>query len=104
MKKISIDSARAFLNNKPFNRQNMSVSDGVMRLHGNAIAWSEENKLILSDCGWPTVTTKDRLNAILELLSKGFIFQKHFNWFYKDPAGQITPFNGSIEVELWAVI
>jgi hypothetical protein len=100
MKKISIDSARAFLYKKPFYRQNMSVSNGVMRLHGNAIAWSENNKLILSHCGWPTVTTKDRLNAILEILSKGFIFQKNFNWFYKDPAGNITPFNGSIEVEL----
>ena len=100
MKKISIDSARAFLNNKPFHRQNMAVSDGVMCLYGNAIAWSEKDKLILSDCGWPTVTTKDRLNAILELLGKGFIFQSHFNWFYQDPAGLITPFDGSIEVQL----
>jgi len=103
MRKISIDSARAFLNKKPFNKQNMSVNDGVMRLYGNAIAWSENDKLILSDCGWQTVTTKDRLNAVLTLLNKGHIFQKDFEWFYKPMNGKTIPFNSHIEVQLWDI-
>ena len=100
MKKISIDSARAFLNNKPFNRQNMSVSDGVMELYGNKIAWIRLGVLTLSDCGWQTVTTKDRLNAILSGLGLGYIFQKDYIWYYSAGNGCVKPFNSSMEIKL----
>ena len=39
-------------------------------LHGNCIAWFDtaSNDFNISSCGWETVTTKSRLNAILEEL------------------------------------
>lgn len=56
-------------------------------LHGNMICeWiPEKRSLHVQDCGWQTVTTKSRLNAIL----RGFkvpvgIWQKNFNWHIGD--------------------
>ena len=53
-------------------------------LHGHQIATLEhDTKAIkLSSCGYETVTTKSRLNAILEEVKYGCkVFQKNFNWF-----------------------
>ena len=58
-------------------------------LHGHQIAtFSHELKAVkLSSCGYETVTTKSRLNAILQEVKYGCsVFQKNFNWFvsYRD--------------------
>ena len=38
--------------------------------------------MILSSCGWSTVTTKSRLNAILDVFLDGMsIIQKDFTWY-----------------------
>ena len=53
-------------------------------LHGHQIATLDHhsNALKLSSCGYETVTTKSRLNAILEEVNYGCrVFQKNFNWF-----------------------
>ena len=53
-------------------------------LHGHQIATLDHhtNALKLSSCGWQTVTTKSRLNAILSELKCGFrVFQKNFDWY-----------------------
>lgn len=77
MRKITEDSIGAFFGGQEFNRQNMRVStyDGGRRcnlyLHGNLIAQKDgygDFTVHLSDCGWPTPTTFDRLNAILSAL------------------------------------
>ena len=55
-------------------------------LHGHNIATLDHNTkaLKLSSCGYETVTTKSRLNAILEEVKYGAkVFQKNFNWFVK---------------------
>jgi len=55
-------------------------------LHGHQIATLDHhtNALKLSSCGYETVTTKSRLNAILEEVKYGAkVFQKNFNWFVK---------------------
>jgi len=100
MRKISLDSATALVNNKGFKRDNTTVSDGVMRLYNNPIVWIEKGVLNLSDCGWQTVTTKDRLNAVLGVFNLGHIFQKDYEWFYSDQDGSITSFNSFMEVKL----
>ena len=65
-----------------------------VRLHGNKIAEITDEWLRLSDCGWQTVTTKSRLNAILFGLTDGIqIFQEKFQWFLSDN-GAVTPFGG----------
>ena len=53
-------------------------------LHGHQIATLDHNTkaLKLSSCGYETVTTKSRLNAILEEVKWGCrVFQKQFEWF-----------------------
>ena len=100
MRKISLDSATALVNNKGFKRDNTTVRNGVMRLYNNPIVWIEKGVLNLSDCGWQTVTTKDRLNAVLSVFNLGHIFQKDYEWFYSDQDGSITSFNSFMEVKL----
>jgi hypothetical protein len=52
-------------------------------LHGNLIARIGETWIELFDAGYQTVTTKSRLNAILEANGCGGerVFQKKGNWF-----------------------
>ena len=46
---------------------------------------SEENAfgdITLSSCGWDTVTTKSRLNAVLDTFLHGFhVWQRNFTWY-----------------------
>ena len=70
MNKISQDAALAFACNKPFTRNNTQVSvqgAGVgLSLHGNDIAGKHgDGDVSITLAGWNTVTTRDRLNAIL---------------------------------------
>ena len=63
---------------------NDSSNCSSVYLHGHQIAtFSHELKAVkLSSCGWQTVTTKSRLNAILSEVKYGCsVYQKDFNWF-----------------------
>ena len=71
MRQITQQSIEAFINAKPFNKQNMSVdvlpNVTILRLHGNAIAYrynDPEKTLSITNCGWFTNTTKERLNGL----------------------------------------
>ena len=60
-----------------------------VRLHGHLIATVDHstNAVKLDSCGYQTVTTKSRLNALLEEVKYGCkVFQKDFDWFvgYQD--------------------
>lgn len=83
-KKISQDAACAFVNAQAFSRSNTQVSvDNVehnvdggvvwLSLHGNVIASYESSKGLPSVeftlSMWNTVTTRERLNALLSVLS-----------------------------------
>ena len=84
MRQITQQSIEAFINAKPFNKQNMSVdvlpNVTILRLHGNAIAYrynDPEKTLSITNCGWFTNTTKERLNGLPNVS----IHQKNFNWY-----------------------
>ena len=54
----------------------------VVKLHGNKIAEVYANSIVLFDGGWQTVTTKSRLNALLDEFSTGTgVIQRNFEWF-----------------------
>ena len=59
-------------------------------LHGNHIATILETSLEIYDGGYPSATTKSRLNAILsEFGMKGeCVFQRNFKWFVHKFIGQ----------------
>ena len=65
---------------------NESTNCSSVRLHGHLIATFDHNlkAVKISSCGYETVTTKSRLNALLEEVKFGCkVFQKDFNWFVK---------------------
>lgn len=89
-RKITEDAVAAFLAPTPydFNRDNTSVhvvADefalfAVMRLHGNTIATRSGDTVTLTDAGWRTVTTRERLNGILDFLGLDRIVQRKSVW------------------------
>ena len=68
-------------------------------LHGHQIAVVDHNlkAVKLSSCGYTTVTTKSRLNAILEELMCGCkVYQKQFEWFFSKYNQTVEFFDGMI--------
>ena len=54
----------------------------IVKLHGNKIAEVYANSIVLFDGGWQTVTTKSRLNALLDEFATGTgVIQRNFEWF-----------------------
>ena len=63
---------------------NESTNCSQIFLHGHHIATFDHNTnaVKLDSCGYETVTTKSRLNAILEEVKYGCkVFQRKFEWF-----------------------
>ena len=63
---------------------NENTNCSSVYLHGHQIATFDHDTLALklSSCGYETVTTKSRLNAILDEVKYGAkVFQKNWNWF-----------------------
>ena len=82
MRKITGEAVDAFLDRKPFKKSNMKVhlDYGVwkLKLHGNTIATIDEmNMLSISNAGWESNTTKERLNGLPNVR----INQKKFQWY-----------------------
>ena len=68
-------------------------------LHGHQIATLDHhtNALKLSSCGWQTVTTKSRLNALLSEFKYGCtLFQKQFDWYLKTVNQTVDFWDGMI--------
>ena len=69
-------------------------------LHGNCIAWLDtaSNDFNISSAGWETVTTKSRLNAILEEFASGCrVIQRDFEGFVSD-FGTLKPFVDGMKI------
>ena len=84
MRKITRESVNAFMNAQPFNRQNMQVevlpNVTILKLHGNKIAYrynDPQRTLSITNAGWQSNTTKERLNAIDGVS----INQKNWIWY-----------------------
>ena len=96
MRKIEEQMNEAILNRKDFRKDNtevITISDcSFVYLHGNHIA-TVGKTLDICDAGWQTVTTKSRLNALLNEFAEGcYLFQKNFDWFLGDVDGNKIPF------------
>jgi len=84
MKKITTQAIDAFMNARPFKKDNMTIevlpNVTIMKLFGNRIAYrynDPERTLSISTTGWFTKTTKERLNAIPGV----HINQKNWQWY-----------------------
>ena len=90
MRKIEQQMNRAIVNKNDWSNSNTVVEYNsntdcsTVYLHNNRIATVDHitNALKLSSCGWQSVTTKSRLNAILQgLIAGASVYQRQFNWF-----------------------
>ena len=87
MRKIERLMNAAITDGRDWSLKNTSVTMNgniaEVRLHGNLIAEVSDECVTLHDGGWQSVTTKSRLNAIMDahcLPGEG-IFQQKWEWF-----------------------
>ena len=90
MRKIETQMNQAVVNKNDWSNSNTfvtyneSTNCSTVVLHRTAIAVYDHNTnaLKLNTGGWYSVTTKSRLNAILQGLMFGAsVYQKNFDWF-----------------------
>ena len=83
---VSRNAARALHDGAKYsNGKNTKVVDGQLMLHGNIIAEAMGEQTLIRNCGWFTMTTKDRLNA-LEGVS---ITQQRGKWYLNQGSNRI---------------
>jgi hypothetical protein len=81
-RKITKEAVSKFLSKTPFRKSNMSVEESYgiykLKLHGNTIATIDElGVLSVSNAGWSSNTTKERLNGIPGVR----VNQKNWTWY-----------------------
>ena len=88
MRKIEAQMNAAIAGRRNWSKDNTRVEvdkhgDTYVYLHGHNIARIADNGDIqLSSCGWETVTTKSRLNAILDCFVHNIsIYQRDWQWY-----------------------
>lgn len=95
MRKITKEAINAFMKAEEFNSSNTKVevlpNVTILKLFGNAIAYrynDPERTLSITNCGWRSNTTKERLNAIDGV----HIVQKKGVWYLngKEWNGELT--------------
>ena len=102
MRKITNDAVKCFFEIRNFHRDNtevMHVPGRVeMSLFNNLIAtyWIKDWIVELQNKWRKTVTTKERLNWILEYMHKWYIFQYKGDWFWIDEKQKTRPFGKGI--------
>ena len=111
MRKIEQEMNAAIRYRRNFSKANTSVrcfktngitTDVDVFLHGNHIASLDTatHKLTIKDGGWQSVTTKSRLNALLDEFAPSMgIFQKDWVWYLSDRlSGSVVPFISGMTV------
>ena len=111
MRKIEMEMNSAIRYRRNFSKANTSVrcfktngitTDVDVFLHGNHIASLDTatNQLTIKDGGWQSVTTKSRLNALLDEFAPSMgIFQKDWIWYLSDRlSGSVVPFISGMTV------
>jgi hypothetical protein len=80
MKQVTSKVVNAFLVGKPTKVDNTQSTGRAMYLFGNKIAEWREDGLWITNCGWQTNTTKERLNG-LGMYLNFWIAQRKGNWY-----------------------
>ena len=82
MRKETQKIMSAFLKGEKASAQRTNTDGYSVWLHGNLIAERGKSKLWFTLADWPTVTTRDRINGLLELSGSDYrVFQKNGTQF-----------------------
>ena len=94
MRKITAKIIAALLNRETKTIGNSRTDGTTLYLHDNAIAKVDDRgQLWITNAGWKSVTTKERLNGLPGVS----IHQKDFTWYLND-----KPWNGDwVRINLW---
>jgi hypothetical protein len=57
------------------------IDRATVYLHNSPIAQITPDSVTVSDCGYPTATTKSRINAILRKFCDSGIYQRNYKWY-----------------------
>lgn len=83
MRKITMQVVGAFMERRRCSKSNTWTDGDNLYLFGNKIAWwGLNNRLWITNCGWESITTKERLNAIPGVK----IVQKNHVWYLNGKA------------------
>lgn len=105
MRKISREVISAFLAGKPKRNGNTTTDGKVLLLYGNKIADKDmaDSIIYIYDGGVRSATTKERLNALLQLMKyenyetvADCIFQKNYEWLVRYNNGDKFNFQNGI--------
>lgn len=58
--------------------------EGMTRViyRGNCVVAFDQDKIVLDTCGWPTHTTRTRMNQASNQFALGYrVYQKDFRWY-----------------------
>jgi len=90
MRKVTEETVKAFLAGTTRKVGNTESTGDTLLLHNNLIAQRMPDGSIMATlAGWGSVTTRDRLNGLTELLGLGRLFHqsKHVQFFRDKPIG-----------------
>lgn len=76
-RKVTTTIVSAFIAGNKMTVGNSSTDGQVLLLHGNRIAEKREDGLYITNAGWQSNVTKERLNALPNVS----ICQRNFDWF-----------------------
>ncbi len=77
MRKITKQIVEAFIEGRPKSGKNTSTDGEKLYLHGNCIAEKIGKELHISNAGWFSTTTKERLNGLPHVS----IYQSKGRWY-----------------------
>lgn len=77
MRKVTMLTIAAFMNRWTITVGNTHSDGTALYLHGNKIAEHRADGLYITDAGWSSKTTKERLNGLPGVS----ISQKNWQWF-----------------------
>lgn len=77
MRKVTLETTGAFMARRAFTMGNTHTDGTTLFLHGNAIAKHTPKGLMITNAGWSSNTTKERLNGLQGVS----ISQKNHQWY-----------------------
>jgi hypothetical protein len=88
-RKVTEQAVNAFIAGNKYSNKNTMTDGETLFLHGHPIAKKVGGSILLSMCGWGTVTTRERLNGVLcglGIRGAGF-YQRGYVQHYDGPCG-----------------
>jgi hypothetical protein len=81
MRKVTAEIVKAWARGDSLTVGNTSTNGTAIFLHGHGIVWKTDDSdvIALTLAGWPTVTTRERLNGVLKFYGIGYRFAQR-NW------------------------